>query len=75
MSGGAAPCVLNAANEIAVAAFLRGEIGFTDIARVVEYCLSQSELISGSPKSIEELLNLDNEVRKVAEIFSGSLKR
>lgn len=39
-SGGAAPTILNAANEVAVAAFLAGKLGFLDIPRVVESCLS-----------------------------------
>jgi 1-deoxy-D-xylulose-5-phosphate reductoisomerase len=38
-AGGTAPAVLNAANEVAVAAFLAGQIGFLDIASVVETCL------------------------------------
>ena len=71
--GGSAPCVLNAANEIAVAAFLREQIGFTDIARVVEHCLSQSEFISGSLNSIDELLDLDSEVRQNAAKWIDSL--
>ena len=41
-SGGDAPCVLNAANEVAVAAFLQQQIGFTDIARVVEQVLAEA---------------------------------
>lgn len=40
-SGGAAPTILNAANEVAVAGFLAGRIGFLDIARVVERALEQ----------------------------------
>lgn len=39
-AGGAAPCVLNAANEVAVAAFLDKRIKFTDIAKVVAHCLA-----------------------------------
>ena len=75
--GGGAPCVLNAANEIAVAAFLRGQILFTDIARVVEHSLAQHSR-SGSLKTqtLADLLALDNEVRHTAAEFiqSGSLK-
>ena len=41
-AGGAAPCVLNAANEVAVAAFLDKRIKFTDIAKVVAHCLAQN---------------------------------
>jgi 1-deoxy-D-xylulose-5-phosphate reductoisomerase len=38
-TGGTAPTILNAANEVAVAAFLDGAIGFTDIARVITHCM------------------------------------
>src|SRR6185369_10745937 len=41
VAGGTAPCVLNAANEVAVHAFLRGELAFTGIARVIESTLSE----------------------------------
>ena len=73
--GGAAPCVLNAANEIAVAAFLREQILFTDIARVVEHSLAQHNL-AGSLNTLDDLLALDNEVRYAAAAFiqAGSLK-
>ena len=73
--GDAAPCVLNAANEIAVAAFLREQILFTDIARVVEHSLAQHNL-SGCLNTLDDLLALDNEVRRTAEAFiqAGSLK-
>ncbi|XXQ67792.1 1-deoxy-D-xylulose-5-phosphate reductoisomerase [Neisseriaceae bacterium B1] len=68
---GSAPCVLNAANEVAVAAFLRGQIGFTDIARVVENSLAKH--VAGSLNTIEDLLDLDGQIRAEAEQFSGSL--
>lgn len=64
-AGGSAPCVLNAANEVAVAAFLRGQIRFTDIARVVADNLSQH--VSGSLNSIDELLDLDAAIRQQSE--------
>jgi len=38
-TGGTAPAILNAANEVAVAAFLAGEIGFNDIPRIIEHCM------------------------------------
>lgn len=71
-AGGSAPCVLNAANEVAVAAFLRGQIRFTDIARVVEHSLAKH--VSGSLNSIDDLLALDKQIRVQAEQFAGSLK-
>ncbi|MDU1346438.1 1-deoxy-D-xylulose-5-phosphate reductoisomerase [Eikenella corrodens] len=66
-AGGGVPCVLNAANEIAVAAFLAGRIRFTDIARTVRHCLEQD--FSGSHHSLEGLLDLDAAARRAAEAF------
>lgn len=66
-TGGTAPCVLNAANEVAVAAFLQGQIRFTDIARVVEHCLQQH--VSGSLNSIDALLDLDTQTRRTAQTY------
>ena len=43
LAGGTAPCVLNAANEVAVHAFLAGRLGFLDIARVIEGALEAEE--------------------------------
>jgi 1-deoxy-D-xylulose-5-phosphate reductoisomerase len=56
-AGGAAPVVLNAANEVAVARFLDGAIGFTDIAALVERALDSSDF--ESPASIAEVLEID----------------
>lgn len=70
-AGGSAPCVLNAANEIAVAAFLRGQIRFTDIARVVEHSLSQHH--AGNLFNIDALLDLDTQIRHQAEQYASSL--
>lgn len=66
-AGGSVPCVLNAANEIAVAAFLAGRIRFTDIAHTVRHCLEQD--FSGSHHSLEGLLDLDAAARRAAEAF------
>jgi 1-deoxy-D-xylulose-5-phosphate reductoisomerase len=63
VAGGGAPCVLNAANEVAVAAFLAGQIGFLDIARVVEAVLD--DLGDESAGTIEDVLALDARVRGV----------
>ena len=68
-AGGAAPCVLNAANEVAVAAFLDKRIKFTDIAQVVAHCLAQD--FSDSHHDIEGLLAQDAETRRQAEAFIG----
>ncbi len=63
--GGIMPCVLNAANEVAVAAFLQNKIGFTDIPAVIEQCMDGAQAgNSGDPLL---LLETDREVRKKAE--------
>lgn len=68
-AGGAAPCVLNAANEVAVAAFLDKRIKFTDIAQVVAHCLAQD--FSDGHHDIESLLAQDAQTRRQAETFIG----
>ena len=68
-AGGAAPCVLNAANEVAVAAFLDKRIKFTDIAKVVAHCLAQD--FSNGLHDIEGLLAQDAQTRRQAEAFIG----
>ena len=68
-AGGAAPCVLNAANEVAVAAFLDKRIKFTDIAQVVAHCLTQD--FSDGHHDIESLLAQDAQTRRQAEVFIG----
>ncbi len=70
-SGGSAPCVLNAANEVAVAAFLRGQIGFTDIAKVVSACLEQHS--ASDLHHIDDLLDLDSQIRARAEEVARTL--
>ncbi len=63
--GGAAPTVLNAANEVAVAAFLRERIGFLDIARVVAATLEC--MPGGRIASLAEVASVDEEARRIAE--------
>jgi 1-deoxy-D-xylulose-5-phosphate reductoisomerase len=60
-AGGPAPIVFNAANEVAVASFLSGEIRFTDISRVVEQALADAEF--AAPRSIGEVLEIDQATR------------
>jgi 1-deoxy-D-xylulose-5-phosphate reductoisomerase len=64
-AGGAAPIVLNAANDVAVESFLGGAIRFTDIARIVEDALSESGL--AAPGSIEDVLEIDRRTRASVE--------
>ncbi|MBY6014642.1 1-deoxy-D-xylulose-5-phosphate reductoisomerase [Qipengyuania gaetbuli] len=61
-AGGAAPAVLNAANEVAVAAFLAGNIPFSRIALMVERILKETELPS-PPRTLEEVLRVDEDAR------------
>ena len=71
-AGGAAPCVLNAANEVAVAAFLDKRIKFTDIVKVVAHCLAQD--FSDGRHDIEGLLAQDAETRRQAREFMAALR-
>jgi len=63
MEGGNKPCVLNAANEVAVAHFLNGKIKFTDIPKMIEKALHN--VYYSQPKSIDEYLAVDKEVKKL----------
>ena len=62
--GGNAPCILNAANEIAVAAFLRDEIGFLEMSDVVETSLARVSYLA-SP-TLDDYVLTDQETRRVA---------
>ncbi|MEL7317396.1 MAG: 1-deoxy-D-xylulose-5-phosphate reductoisomerase [Pseudomonadota bacterium] len=64
-AGGATPAILNAANEVAVAAFLDGAIGFLQITQVVEKTLTG--LTAPAPGSLEEVLAIDAEARAKAQ--------
>lgn len=66
-AGGSASTILNAANEVAVEAFLDGRIGFLAIAGLVEATLDRaSGLVGLDPDSVEDILALDDEARAVA---------
>jgi 1-deoxy-D-xylulose-5-phosphate reductoisomerase len=63
--GGTYPCIFNAANEVAVGAFLDGRQPFLGIAEVVEETIEASE---GAPaRHLDELIGIDAEARRVAE--------
>ena len=64
-AGGAAPAVLNAANEVAVAAFLHRKIPFSRIPLLVESVLSHGEL-PAAPRTLDEVLRVDESARTVA---------
>jgi 1-deoxy-D-xylulose-5-phosphate reductoisomerase len=65
IAGGARPAILNAANEVAVAAFLGGRIGFLDIAFIVGKALDRYD--PSEPATLEEVLAIDASARAVAE--------
>ena len=64
-SGGSAPIVLNAANEVAVASFLAGGIRFPDIVDLVQQALD--ELDFAAPRSIPDVLDIDRRTREHVE--------
>ncbi|MGF1476929.1 MAG: 1-deoxy-D-xylulose-5-phosphate reductoisomerase [Geminicoccaceae bacterium] len=64
-TGGAAPIVMNAANEVAVDAFLVGRIGFLDIVAVAETCLEKA--LPRPPDTVDDVLSIDRMARRVAE--------
>lgn len=63
-AGGAAPAILNAANEIAVAAFLDGQLGFTRITAVAQETLKRYS--APAPGSLEDVLAIDSDARRHA---------
>jgi 1-deoxy-D-xylulose-5-phosphate reductoisomerase len=64
-AGGAAPAVLNAANEVAVDAFLQGRLPFLGIARLNQAVMESAEL--AQPESVDHLLEVDRRSRRMAE--------
>lgn len=64
--GGAMPAVLNAANEVAVAAFLEGRLRFPDIAALVEAVCAASAVQSKAPRDVAEALTVDQDSRRRA---------
>ena len=62
--GGNAPCALNSANEIAVSAFLKGLIGFYDIARICDKCLQGMNFVANP--SLSDILETHSEISMIA---------
>ncbi len=70
-AGGGGPATLNAANEVAVAAFLAGQIGFTRIAVMVEHVLNRYSV--PAPQGLDDVLSIDAEARaRTRELLESS---
>ncbi len=67
--GGAKPAILNAANEIAVSAFLDSRIGFLDIATIASETLNRYD--PPAPKTVADVLDVDREARAIAAGLVG----
>lgn len=68
-AGGTAPAVFNAANEVAVAAFLQNRVPFLAIPRIIEHTLAAVKLIE--PTTLDQVLAVDAEARRVAQTFTN----
>ena len=68
-SGGNKPCILNAANEIAVSKFLKDEIGFLEMSDLIEDCLEKTSFIQ--KPTYEDYVLTDQETRKIANAFKS----
>jgi 1-deoxy-D-xylulose-5-phosphate reductoisomerase len=63
--GGTAPAIFNAANEIAVAAFLEGKIGFLEIPTIINKTMNN--VPAGEPSGLDEVLQVESEARAKAQ--------
>lgn len=72
--GGGAPAILNAANEVAVAAFLAGQIAFTDICDIVAATLDRSHRFP-APTSLSEVVTVDGAARALAQEITDMRRR
>ncbi len=69
--GGNMPCVLNASNEIVVNAFLKGKIGFLQMAEVIEEILNKSQFIAHP--QLDDFIWSNSETRRVTELLIDTL--
>jgi len=72
-TGRGAPTTLNASNEVAVAAFLEGRIGFTQIASIVESVLNDTNL--DEPETLDDILVCDENARRAARSFVSTISQ
>jgi 1-deoxy-D-xylulose-5-phosphate reductoisomerase len=68
-NGGNQPCILNAANEVAVTGFLKNKIGFTEIPQIIENCLHSVYFIQHP--TLQDYFETDFETRKLAQSLIG----
>ena len=66
--GGNMPCILNAANEIAVSRFLKDEVGFLEISDLVEHCMYRTSFIE--KPTYEDYVLTDTETREIAKAYN-----
>lgn len=69
--GGNMACIVNAANEVAVAAFLRDEIGFLQMSDLIETCMSRVTFIQ--QPSLDDYIETDAETRRIAQNFVSKI--
>jgi 1-deoxy-D-xylulose-5-phosphate reductoisomerase len=69
--GGNMPCIINAANEVAVAAFLRDEVGFLEMSDLIETCMHRVTFIE--QPTLDDYIQTDTETRRVATDIIGEL--
>jgi 1-deoxy-D-xylulose-5-phosphate reductoisomerase len=70
--GGNMPCILNAANEVAVDAFLKDEIGFLQMSDLLATCMAQGTFLNAP--SLEDYVNTDKTTRIMAQQWVSKLK-
>jgi len=70
--GGNMPCILNAANEVAVAAFLKDKVGFLQMSDVIAGCMQKIDYLN--EPNLQDFLNTDAETRKLAGALINDLK-
>nr|MBP6094604.1 1-deoxy-D-xylulose-5-phosphate reductoisomerase [Cytophagaceae bacterium] len=65
--GGNMPCILNAANEVAVAAFLKDEIGFLEMSDLLADCMDKGTFLLNP--SLEDYITTDKLTREMAQLW------
>ncbi len=70
--GGNMPCILNAANEVAVAAFLKDKVGFLQMSDVIAGCMQKIDYLI--EPNLQDFLNTDAETRNLASTLINDLK-